>query len=191
MTKKKKKGHSVRNVEGHGYVKCMKFWQLCRPYLWQVENWSISFPRCWSWSRWWRRRRRRGRGVLKRCVHYYYFGSSGWLYFGFLDRDFITDVGADGEEMDRRATDHQRFDRRQRELSDADLARLAEDVEQRYRRSSAAVPYSGDMSTDSFFFTNSRAAISSIGTSAMPRLRKIPTRPWHAFCTAAWLRAST
>lgn len=43
--------------------------------------------------------------------------------------------------------DHQRLNRRERELDDADLARLAEDVEQRYKRSAAAIPYSGDLNT--------------------------------------------
>jgi transcription elongation factor SPT5 len=48
---------------------------------------------------------------------------------------------------DRRAAAHQRFDTRQRELSDAELAKLAADVEQRYRQSAASVPYSGDMNS--------------------------------------------
>ncbi|KZS88010.1 transcription elongation factor Spt5 [Sistotremastrum niveocremeum HHB9708] len=65
------------------------------------------------------------------------------------DRDFIADAGVDGDEGDshRRAVDHQRLNRRERELDDADLARLAEDVEQRYKRSAAAIPYSGDLNT--------------------------------------------
>jgi transcription elongation factor SPT5 len=62
------------------------------------------------------------------------------------DRDFITE-GAEGDEIPRRATDHQRFDRRQQELTDADLARLAEDYQQRYKQSHAAIPYNGDMNT--------------------------------------------
>lgn len=55
-------------------------------------------------------------------------------------------VGGEVEEDDlaRRAADHARFDRRERELDDQDLAKIAEDVSQRYRRT--AVRYSGDMS---------------------------------------------
>ncbi|KAH9934104.1 transcription elongation factor Spt5 [Amylocystis lapponica] len=60
--------------------------------------------------------------------------------------EFIAEAGGEGEEVDvaRRAADHARFDRRERELDDQDLAKIAEDVSQRYRRT--AVRYSGDMS---------------------------------------------
>ena len=60
--------------------------------------------------------------------------------------EFIAEAGGEGEEADivRRAADHARFDRRERELDDQDLAKIAEDVSQRYRRT--AVRYSGDMS---------------------------------------------
>ncbi|KAL6302286.1 hypothetical protein BKA93DRAFT_405442 [Sparassis latifolia] len=60
--------------------------------------------------------------------------------------EFIAEVGGEGDEDDvaRRKADHARFDRRERELNDQDLAKIAEDVSQRYRRT--AVRYSGDMS---------------------------------------------
>jgi transcription elongation factor SPT5 len=65
----------------------------------------------------------------------------------YTDRDFFTSEAAEGDESPRRATDHQRFDRRQQELTDADLARLAEDYQKRYKQSHAAIPYNGDMNT--------------------------------------------
>src|SRR6267142_1469757 len=49
----------------------------------------------------------------------------------------------DDEEGPRRSVHHARLDRRDRELNDQDLARIAEDVSQRYKR--AAVRYTGDM----------------------------------------------
>ncbi len=53
-------------------------------------------------------------------------------------------MGGDGdEEAARRTADHARLDRRERELNDQDLAKIAADVSERYRRT--AVRYSGDM----------------------------------------------
>jgi transcription elongation factor SPT5 len=49
----------------------------------------------------------------------------------------------DDDEGVRRTVHHARLDRRDRELNDQDLARIAEDVSQRYKRS--AVRYTGDM----------------------------------------------
>ena len=73
-----------------------------------------------------------------------------WLYTQshlhhiILD-EFIADTGGEGDEDDvaRRTGDHARLDRRQRELNDQDLAKIAADVHERYRRT--AVRYSGDM----------------------------------------------
>ncbi|EMD36765.1 hypothetical protein CERSUDRAFT_137024 [Gelatoporia subvermispora B] len=65
----------------------------------------------------------------------------------FVGDEFIADAGLEGveeEDVTRRAADHARYDRRQREYDDQDLAKIAEDVSQRYRRT--AVRYSGDMS---------------------------------------------
>lgn len=74
----------------------------------------------------------------------YHLSSVILMSISFAD-EFIADVGGEGEEDDvaRRAADHARFDRRERELDDQDLAKIAEDVSQRYRRT--AVRYSGDM----------------------------------------------
>lgn len=53
-------------------------------------------------------------------------------------------MGGEGEEdVARRAADHARLDRRERELNDQDLAKIAADVSERYRRTT--VRYSGDM----------------------------------------------
>lgn len=51
----------------------------------------------------------------------------------------------EGEEEDegRRAANHARLDRRERELDDQDLAKIAQDLNKRYGR--AAVRYTGDM----------------------------------------------
>ncbi|THH32845.1 hypothetical protein EUX98_g1361 [Antrodiella citrinella] len=59
--------------------------------------------------------------------------------------EFIADIGGEGDDDDvaRRAADHARLDRRERELNDQDLAKIAADVSERYRRT--AVRYSGDM----------------------------------------------
>ncbi|KAI0258579.1 hypothetical protein BC834DRAFT_64480 [Gloeopeniophorella convolvens] len=59
--------------------------------------------------------------------------------------EFIAGPEGEGdEEVDaRRTVHHARLDRRERELNDQDLARIAEDVSQRYKRS--AVRYTGDM----------------------------------------------
>ena len=59
--------------------------------------------------------------------------------------EFIAEPEGEGddEEGPRRSVHHARLDRRDRELNDQDLARIAEDVSQRYKR--AAVRYTGDM----------------------------------------------
>jgi transcription elongation factor SPT5 len=59
--------------------------------------------------------------------------------------EFIAEPEAEGddEEGPRRSVHHARIDRRERELNDQDLARIAEDVSQRYKRS--AVRFAGDM----------------------------------------------
>ncbi|TCD60658.1 transcription elongation factor spt5 [Steccherinum ochraceum] len=59
--------------------------------------------------------------------------------------EFIADIPGEGDDDDvaRRAADHARLDRRERELNDQDLAKIAADVSERYRRT--AVRYSGDM----------------------------------------------
>jgi len=59
--------------------------------------------------------------------------------------EFIAEPEGEGddEEGPRRALHHVRLDRRDRDLNDQDLARIAEDVSQRYKR--AAVRYTGDM----------------------------------------------
>ncbi|KAH9996227.1 hypothetical protein BJV77DRAFT_960644 [Russula vinacea] len=59
--------------------------------------------------------------------------------------EFIAEPEGDGddEETPRRSVHHARLDRRDRELNDQDLARIAEDVSQRYKRS--AVRFAGDM----------------------------------------------
>ncbi|KDQ56765.1 hypothetical protein JAAARDRAFT_36254 [Jaapia argillacea MUCL 33604] len=60
-------------------------------------------------------------------------------------RDEFIEEGGDGvEDVARRAADHARLDRRDRELDDQDLARIAEDMKKRYTQS--AVRYTGDMS---------------------------------------------
>ncbi|KAI0292869.1 hypothetical protein BC826DRAFT_1017266 [Russula brevipes] len=59
--------------------------------------------------------------------------------------EFIAEPEGEGDDEDgpRRSVHHARLDRRERELNDQDLARIAEDVSQRYKR--AAVRYTGDM----------------------------------------------
>ncbi|KAI5117912.1 hypothetical protein M0805_003604 [Coniferiporia weirii] len=59
---------------------------------------------------------------------------------------FFEEAGPEGEDLDdinRRAADHARLDRRERELNDEDLARIAQDVTRRYRPT--AQRYTGDM----------------------------------------------
>jgi transcription elongation factor SPT5 len=58
----------------------------------------------------------------------------------------LAEPGFEGEEDDaaRRAATHARLERRERELDDQDLARIAEDVSQRYKRT-AAQRYTGNM----------------------------------------------
>ncbi|KAI0305112.1 hypothetical protein B0F90DRAFT_1156675 [Multifurca ochricompacta] len=59
--------------------------------------------------------------------------------------EFIAEPEGEGDDEEgvRRTVHHARLDRRDRELNDQDLARIAEDVSQRYKRS--AVRYTGDM----------------------------------------------
>ena len=59
--------------------------------------------------------------------------------------EFIAEPEGEGddEEGPRRSVHHARLDRRERELNDQDLARIAKDVSQRYKRS--AVRFAGDM----------------------------------------------
>ncbi|KZT26128.1 transcription elongation factor Spt5 [Neolentinus lepideus HHB14362 ss-1] len=59
-------------------------------------------------------------------------------------REGFIEEGVDEEVDDmRRAVDHARLNRRERELDDQDLARIAEDMKKRYNQS--AVRYTGDM----------------------------------------------
>ena len=51
--------------------------------------------------------------------------------------------GEDLNDLNRRAADHARLDRRQQELTDQDLARIAQDVTRRYRPTTQK--YTGDM----------------------------------------------
>jgi transcription elongation factor SPT5 len=66
-------------------------------------------------------------------------------YLGVIADEFIAEPEGEGddEEGPRRSVHHARLDRQDRELNDQDLARIAEDVSQRYKR--AAVRYTGDM----------------------------------------------
>lgn len=59
--------------------------------------------------------------------------------------EFIADAGLEGddEDMNRRAAVNARLDRRERELNDQDLAKIAQNLHERYGR--AAVRYTGDM----------------------------------------------
>ncbi|KAG1749697.1 uncharacterized protein EDB91DRAFT_1109150 [Suillus paluster] len=59
--------------------------------------------------------------------------------------EFIADIGPEGDEDDvnRRAAVNARLDRRERELNDQDLAKIAQNLHERYGR--AAVRYTGDM----------------------------------------------
>lgn len=59
--------------------------------------------------------------------------------------EFIADAGLEGddEDVNRRAAVNARLDRRERELNDQDLAKIAQNLHERYR--SAAVRYTGDM----------------------------------------------
>ena len=59
---------------------------------------------------------------------------------------FLDEPGAEGEDLDdinHRAAHHARLDRRERELNDDDLVKLAQDVTRRYRPT--AQKYTGDM----------------------------------------------
>ena len=53
------------------------------------------------------------------------------------------DADDDGEDLNRRAADHARLDRRERELGDQDLARVAEELARRYKPTGQK--YIGDM----------------------------------------------
>jgi transcription elongation factor SPT5 len=52
-------------------------------------------------------------------------------------------IEGDHDDTNRRSADHARLDRRERELDDQDLARIAEDFSKRYQR--PAMRYSGDL----------------------------------------------
>jgi transcription elongation factor SPT5 len=62
-----------------------------------------------------------------------------------ISDEFIAEPEGEGDDEEgvRRPAHHVRMDRRERELNDQDLARIAQDVSQRYKRS--AVRYTGDM----------------------------------------------
>lgn len=80
-----------------------------------------------------------GTSILLSC-------SSSVLSIRFVTPDeFIADVGPEGDEDDvnRRAAVNARLDRRERELNDQDLAKIAQNLHERYGR--AAVRYTGDM----------------------------------------------
>lgn len=72
------------------------------------------------------------------------FASDSYSNF---DVDDFLEVGApeegDLEDINRRAAQHARLDRRQQELNDEDLARIAQDVTRRYRPTTQK--YTGDM----------------------------------------------
>ncbi|KAG6337015.1 hypothetical protein ID866_2075 [Astraeus odoratus] len=57
--------------------------------------------------------------------------------------EFIADTGVDDYDMNRRAAVNARLDRRERELDDQDLAKIAQNLHERYGR--ATVRYTGDM----------------------------------------------
>ncbi|KAI6015115.1 hypothetical protein F5J12DRAFT_815987 [Pisolithus orientalis] len=57
--------------------------------------------------------------------------------------EFIADTGVDDYDMNRRAAVNARLDRRDRELDDQDLAKIAQNLHERYGR--ATVRYTGDM----------------------------------------------
>lgn len=59
--------------------------------------------------------------------------------------EFIADAGLEGddEDVNRRAAVNARLDRRERELNDQDLAKIAQNLRERYGR--ATVRYTGDM----------------------------------------------
>ena len=77
-----------------------------------------------------------------RSANFYDTGSSD---SNSIADEFIAEPEGEGDddESPRRSVHHARLDRRDRELNDQDLARIAEDVSQRYKRS--AVRYTGDM----------------------------------------------
>lgn len=77
------------------------------------------------------------------CLSNFY--GTNTSYLSVIADEFIAEPEGEGddEEGPRRSVHHARLDRRDRELNDQDLARIAEDVSQRYKR--AAVRYTGDM----------------------------------------------
>ena len=70
--------------------------------------------------------------------------SVSWLISPVLD-DFLAGAPDEGDldDLNRRAASHARFNRRQEELNDEDLARIAQDVTRRYRPTTQK--YTGDM----------------------------------------------
>lgn len=88
-------------------------------------------------------RRKKTRSMAEvRSANFYDTGSSD---SNSIADEFIAEPEGEGDddESPRRSVHHARLDRRDRELNDQDLARIAEDVSQRYKRS--AVRYTGDM----------------------------------------------
>lgn len=63
----------------------------------------------------------------------------------YLIDDFVVDAGHEGEDDDhRRAAAQARLERRDRELDDQELSKIAEDFTRRYK-GSAPTRYTGDM----------------------------------------------
>jgi transcription elongation factor SPT5 len=93
--------------------------------------------------------------------------------------EFIAEPEGDGddEETPRRSVHHARLDRRDRELNDQDLARIAEDVSQRYKRS--AVRFAGDMNE-----VPQRLLMPSVQDANLWQVRcKVSIRPWYNYIT--------
>ena len=91
--------------------------------------------------------------------------------------EFIAEPEGEGddEEGPRRSVHHARIDRRDRELNDQDLARIAEDVSQRYKRS--AVRFAGDMNE-----VPQRLLMPSVQDANLWQVRcKVSIHPWHGY----------
>jgi hypothetical protein len=90
-----------------------------------------------------RTRKKKMRSMDEVCLSNFY--GTNTSYLSVIADEFIAEPEGEGddEEGPRRSVHHARLDRRERELNDQDLARIAEDVSQRYKR--AAVRYTGDM----------------------------------------------
>ena len=91
--------------------------------------------------------------------------------------EFIAEPEGEGddEESPRRSVHHARLDRRDRELNDQDLARIAEDVSQRYKRS--AVRFAGDMNE-----VPQRLLMPSVQDANLWQVRcKVTICPWYEY----------